>query len=206
MNSVRQYDTQPDEILAKWSQEGDEEAFSELIKRHSGKIYAKAWQLLRDEGEALEVSQEAWIKAWQKLEQFRGDATFTTWLTRIVINLCFDRIRRHRRINSRTNNSIEEMNEMGIAWESEIEQQILSPIERLEKQEMIELINEGLARLPEVQRLAIILHDIEGLEYKEVARIMGCSVGTVMSRLFYGRRRLAMILNKLQTQKKDFSS
>ena len=201
MTENRQYEEQSDEVLARWSQEGDEEAFGELVRRHSSKVYAKAFQLLRDEQEALEASQEAWVKAWQKLDQFRGDANFTTWITRVVINLCFDRIRRYKRTSRWAHDSIEEMNEAGKPWERHLPTEDPDPLAGLEREEQRRQNDEALAKLSEVQRLAIILHDLEGLEYREVARIMQCSVGTVMSRLFYGRRKLAALLEDVRKER-----
>ena len=72
-------------------------AFEELVARHRDKIYARAYSMMRNEDEALDLSQEAWVKAWQRLEQFQGDSSFPTWITRIVINLCLDQLRRQKR-------------------------------------------------------------------------------------------------------------
>src|SRR6476660_10271362 len=83
-------------------------AFEELVGRHRDKIYARAFSMLRNEDEAIDLSQEAWVKGWQRLHQFQGESSFGTWMTRIVINLCLDQLRKHKR--QRTE-SIEEMDE-----------------------------------------------------------------------------------------------
>lgn len=194
------YEQADDETLARWSRQGDQEAFGELVRRHSAKIYAKVHQLLRDEQEALEVSQEAWVRAWQKLNQFRGEANFTTWVTRVAINMCFDHIRQRRRLNKSAHESIENMTEMGIPWESHISAEEPDPTVGLEREELRQMISRALDYISEVQRQAIVLHDLEGYEYKEVAKLMRCSVGTVMSRLFYGRRKLAKILTEMMQE------
>src|SRR5262252_7225618 len=97
-----------DETLVKAAQKGDMRAFEELVARHRDKIYARAYSMMRNEEEAVDLSQEAWVKAWQRLKQFHGESSFGTWMTRIVINLCLDHLRRHKR--QRTE-SLEEMNE-----------------------------------------------------------------------------------------------
>jgi RNA polymerase sigma-70 factor (ECF subfamily) len=88
------YPSEADDALVKWSQQGDTEAFEQLVFRHRDKIYARALMMMRNEDQALEYSQEAWVKAWQRLVQFQGESSFATWVTRIVINLCLDQLRR----------------------------------------------------------------------------------------------------------------
>src|SRR5215831_2475100 len=97
-----------DPALVRAAQSGDMAAFEELVARHRDKVYARAFSMMRNEEEALDLSQEAWVKAWQRLKQFQGEASFATWLTRIVINLCLDQLRKQQR--QRTE-SIEEMDE-----------------------------------------------------------------------------------------------
>src|SRR4026209_2764115 len=86
-----------DESLVKASQRGDMRAFEELVARHRDKIYARAYSMMRNEEEAVDLSQEAWVKAWQRLKQFQGESSFGTWMTRIIINLCLDQLRKHKR-------------------------------------------------------------------------------------------------------------
>src|SRR5881275_3356468 len=86
-----------DPALVRAAQGGDMAAFEELIVRHRDKIYARAFSMMRNEEEAVDLSQEAWVKAWQRLKQFHGESSFGTWLTRIVINLCLDALRKQKR-------------------------------------------------------------------------------------------------------------
>src|SRR5881394_680142 len=86
-----------DEKLVRAAQRGDMVAFEELVARHRDKLYARAFSMVRNEDEATDLSQEAWIKGWQRLKQFQGDASFATWMTRIVINLCLDHLRKQKR-------------------------------------------------------------------------------------------------------------
>src|SRR6201997_4921457 len=102
------YSSAEDAALVRAAQKGDTDAFEELVARHRDKIYARAFSMMRNEDEAIDLSQEAWVKTWQRLKQFQGDSSFGTWMTRIVINLCLDQLRKQKR--GRTE-SIEEMSE-----------------------------------------------------------------------------------------------
>src|SRR2546425_10611894 len=86
-----------DQTLVRVAQRGDMPAFEELVARHRDKIYARAFSMMRNEDEAVDLSQEAWVKGWQRLKQFQGESSFVTWMTRIVINLCLDQLRKQKR-------------------------------------------------------------------------------------------------------------
>src|ERR1044071_6528681 len=86
-----------DQTLVRAAQKGDMTAFEELVARHRDKVYARAYSMMRNEEEAIDLSQEAWVKGWQRLVQFQGESSFSTWLTRIVINLCLDQLRKQQR-------------------------------------------------------------------------------------------------------------
>ena len=94
--------------LVRLAQEGDLGAFEELVARHRDKIYARAYSMMRNEDEALDLSQEAWVKGWQRLAQFQGDSSFVTWMTRIVINLCLDQLRKQKRQRTESIEALEE--------------------------------------------------------------------------------------------------
>src|ERR1700677_3485761 len=96
--------------LVRKSQKGDMASFEELVARHRDKVYARAYSMMRNEEEALDVSQDAWVNGWQRLAQFQGDSSFVTWMTRIVINLCLDQLRKQKRQRAE---SIEAMEENG---------------------------------------------------------------------------------------------
>lgn len=189
------YASQDDKALVQKAQKGDMLAFEELVARHRDKIYARAYSMMRNEEEAIDLSQEAWVKAWQRLAQFQGDSSFATWLTRIVINLCLDQIRRQKRQRAE---SIEEMDEESGGVERQMEVVMVNPTERMERGELRARIDEAMKKLSHEHRTVLVLHEYEELEYKEIARIMGCSIGTIMSRLFYARRRLAALLADLK--------
>ena len=180
-----------DETLVRDAQAGDMKAFEELVARHRDKIYARAFSMMRNEDEALDVSQEAWVKGWQRLKQFQGEASFATWMTRIAINLCLDAIRRRKR---RQAESIEEMAEDAGGVERLMPVLTVNPTEGLERAELRERIDQAMAQLSHDHRTVLVLHEFEQMAYREIAQSMGCSIGTVMSRLFYARRRLAGLL------------
>ncbi len=192
------YPSAADEALVKWSQSGDTEAFEQLVFRHRDKIYARALMMMRNEEEALDLSQEAWVKSWQRLHQFQGDSSFATWMTRIVINLCLDQLRRQKKVRAE---SIELLNEEAGGVERQMAVEYTNPTEGLEKDELRKRIDEAMDKLTESHRTVLVLHEFQGLEYKEIAKKVGISIGTVMSRLFYARRRMASLLRGLQRER-----
>jgi RNA polymerase sigma-70 factor (ECF subfamily) len=185
------YPTAEDTALVSASRKGDMVAFEELVSRHRDKVYARAYSMLRNEEEAVDLSQEAWVKAWQRLEQFQGDSSFLTWMTRITINLCLDQIRRNKR---RRTESIEQLDEDLGGVERQMPVISTNPTEGLEKGELRKKIDEALEKLSHEHRTVLVLHEFEDLEYKEIAKRMECSIGTVMSRLFYARRKMASLM------------
>jgi RNA polymerase sigma-70 factor (ECF subfamily) len=172
-------------------------AFEELVARHRDKIYARAYSMMRSEDEALDLSQDAWVKGWRRLAQFQGDSSFVTWMTRIVINLCLDQLRKQKR--QRTE-SIEALEEDAGGVERQMPVVNPNPTEGLERAELRQRIDRALAQLSHEHRTVLVLHEFEELEYKEIAKRMNCSIGTVMSRLFYARRRMASLLAGLKRE------
>jgi RNA polymerase sigma-70 factor, ECF subfamily len=191
------YSSADDQALVKAAQKGDTGAFEELVARHRDKIYARALSMMRNEDDAIDLSQEAWVKAWQRLNQFQGDSSFATWLTRITINLCLDRIRKQKRQRVE---SIEAMDEESGGGERQMPVVTVNPSERLERGELRQRIDKALNELSEVHRTVLVLHEFEDMEYKNIARTMNCSIGTVMSRLFYARRKMAALLADLKNE------
>jgi RNA polymerase sigma-70 factor, ECF subfamily len=180
-----------DEKLVKAAQRGDMPAFEELVARHRDKIYARAFSMMRSEEDAVDLSQEAWVKGWQRLKQFQGDSSFVTWMTRIVINLCLDQLRKQKRQRSE---SIESLEEESGGVERQMPTVVINPTEGLERRELRQRIDKALGQLSYEHRTVLILHEFEELEYKEIAKRMECSIGTVMSRLFYARRKMANLM------------
>ncbi len=192
-----QQESPSDVDLVRLAQKGDMQAFEELVARHRDKVYARAYGMMRNEDEALDLSQDAWVKGWQRLGQFQGDSTFVTWMTRIVINLCLDQLRKLKRKRAESLEAIEE--ESG-SIERQMPVVTFNPTEGLEQAELRVKINRALGLLSPEHRAVLILHEFEQMEYKEIARKMKCSIGTVMSRLFYARRRMASLLAGLRRE------
>ncbi len=184
-----------DQTLVRAAQKGDMGAFEELVARHRDKIYARALSMMRNEQEAIDLSQEAWVKGWQRLKQFQGEASFGTWMTRIIINLCLDQLRKQKR--QRTE-SIEAMTEESGGVERHMPVLTVNPTAGLERQELRQRIDRALNQLSYEHRTVLVLHEFEEMEYKQIAKAMDCSIGTVMSRLFYARRKLAALLVDLK--------
>jgi len=183
--------------LVRAAQKGDMAAFEEMVARHRDKIYARAYGMMRNEDAALDLSQEAWVKGWQRLAQFQGDSSFATWMTRIVINLCLDQLRKQKRQRAESIEVLEE--ELG-GVERFMPVTTPNPTAGLERAELRRRIDRALAQLSDEHRTVLVLHEFEELEYKEIARRMDCSIGTVMSRLFYARRRMASLLAGLKRE------
>jgi RNA polymerase sigma-70 factor (ECF subfamily) len=197
MTTQRDYSAKSDEELVRAARRGRMPAFEELVARHRDKVYARAFSMMRNEESALDLSQEAWVKAWQRLHQFQGDSSFLTWMTRIVINLCLDQLRKQKRLKAE---SIEQMAEDGGGVERHMPVITPNPTERLERAELREKIDRALGQLSHEHRTVLILHEFQELEYKQIAKKMGCSIGTVMSRLFYARRKMAVLLASLKRE------
>jgi RNA polymerase sigma-70 factor (ECF subfamily) len=197
MSLKQDYTALEDVALVKASQKGDMQAFEELVARHRDKLYARAFSMMRNEEEAVDLSQEAWVKGWQRLVQFQGDSSFATWMTRITINLCLDQIRKNKRHRSE---SIEAMNEESGGVERQMPVVTVNPTEGMERTELRQRIDKALSQLSHEHRTVLVLHEFEDLEYKEIAKKMDCSIGTVMSRLFYARRKMASLLAGLKKE------
>jgi RNA polymerase sigma-70 factor, ECF subfamily len=185
--------------LVRAAQKGDMASFEELVARHRDRIYARAYSMMRHEEEALDLSQDAWVKGWQRLAQFQGDSSFLTWMTRIVINLCLDQLRKQKRQRAE---SIEAMEEEG-GIERRLPVVHPNPTAGLERVELRQRIDRALALLSHEHRMVLVLHEFEEMEYKEIAKRMKCSIGTVMSRLFYARRRMASLLAGLRRESSE---
>src|SRR6478609_9492408 len=181
--------------LVRSAQQGDMAAFEELVARHRDKIYARAYSMMKNEEEAIDLSQEAWVKGWQRLKQFQGESSFGTWMTRIIINLCLDQLRKQKR--QRTE-SIEAMDQESGGVERQMPVVTVNPTAGLERTELRQRIDKAMQQLSHQHRTVLILHEFEEMEYKQIAKTMDCSIGTVMSRLFYARRKLAALLTDLK--------
>ena len=193
MRKVPDYSAADEPRLVDGAKCGDMQSFEELVSRYRDKVYARAYSIMRNEDLAVDLSQNAWVKAWQRLAQFHGDASFATWLNRIVTNLCLDELRRQKRLRT---DSIEEIEEATGPVENRMEIQDVDPISKLNQKELRERIDDAMDKLSDSHRAVLVLYEYEQLEYKEIADQMDTSIGTVMSRLFYARKKLAALLGE----------
>src|SRR5579859_5039966 len=136
------YSSASDEQLVKAAKKGNMAAFEELVARHRDKVYARAFSMMRNEDEAVDLSQEAWVKSWQRLKQFQGETSFGTWMTRIIINLCLDQLRKRKRQRAE---AIEEMEEESGGVERQMAIVVVNPTERLERGELRKKIDQALS-------------------------------------------------------------
>ncbi|UCC66675.1 MAG: sigma-70 family RNA polymerase sigma factor [Deltaproteobacteria bacterium] len=162
--------------LIRKVQKGEKEAFKDLIAPYQRKIYSLLYGMVGNREDALELTQEALIKAYRSIRSFRMASSFYTWLYRIAVNLALD-FRRQRTVNPEANEAIGP-------------QQKGRPDSSLLRKELNEQIRRAIAKLPSQHRAIILLREVEGLSYREISEVMGCQLGTVMSRLHYAREGL----------------
>jgi RNA polymerase sigma-70 factor (ECF subfamily) len=181
-----------DTDLVKRSQAGDSRAFDALVTRYRGRVYAMTYHMIQNETEAWDLSQEAFIKAWRALPSFKGDSSFYTWIYRIAHNCSYDWLRKKRiqgdgEFNDETGNPI-------AAGAEAVPKGDPRPDQVLKNRELGVRIKDAIAQLSPDHRTAILLREVEGQSYEEIAQVMECSLGTVMSRLFYARKKLQELL------------
>lgn len=168
---------------------GDPQAFAILIGRHKDRLWAVALRTMRDPDEAADALQDAMINAFRRADSFRGDSAVTTWLHRVVVNACLDRMRRNG-VRRTTPLPEESTGYAGIP----------DTVDHLDRAELHWEIAGALAQLPEDQREAITLVEIEGYSIDEAARLLDCPSGTVKSRCSRGRAKLAQSLGHLRNR------
>jgi len=181
-----------DQELVRDARQGDRQAFEGLVRRYSERAFRVAFRVLRDASSSEEVLQEAFIKAYKGLRTFESRSSFYTWLYRIVVNMALDRRRSERRATT-------------VEWDDSVAHSIdpraVAPTSRdpelaSQRRRVRELVVEGVQGLPEGQREVLLLREVDGLSYEEIAESMGISKGTVMSRLHYARKKMVGFLGR----------
>ena len=178
-----------DHDLVLAARKGDRGAFRTLFERYHRRAYALALGVLRHADDALDVVQDAFVKAHKYLDKFEGNSSFYTWLYRIVMNLAIDHLRKHRRVKP------VEFDETRVE-EDRADETLLprilggNPGRALMDKEIRRRIDAALDELSENHRAVLVMRELEGLSYEEMAQVMGCSKGTIMSRLFHARRNM----------------
>jgi RNA polymerase sigma-70 factor (ECF subfamily) len=182
-----------DQALVERCRSGDLAAFEPLVEKYRERVWRLAYHYVRDREEAWDVAQEAFIRAWQALPSFRGQSAFYTWLFRIVVNVATDRARsRAARGRAFGTEAVPEED-----WERVLIDPARGPDESAARAEQRDRVRRALDALPEHHRAIIMLSDLEGLSYREIAEVLGIPMGTVMSRLHNARKRLRRVLGPL---------
>lgn len=182
--------------LVRDAQAGDLAAYDELVKRHQERIYGLCYHMTSNHEDAHDLAQDAFVKAWQALKTFKGDASFYTWVYRIAVNTCLNHLK------TRRNRSIHlSLNDLDINPENDPDLVALvsdrTPRRDAGLSELQRRLNESLLKLSEEHRAVVTLHDIQGVPHDEIAKILGVNPGTVRSRLFYARQQLQAWLSDL---------
>ena len=190
-----------DQQLVERVQRGDKAAFDLLVSKYQRKIFRLLSRLIRDAAEVEDVAQEAFIKAYRALPNFRGDSAFYTWLYRIAINTAKNHlVSQGRRAPTTTEADIEEAETFD---DGEHLRDLNTPDSMLLSKQVGEAVNRAIDQLPEDLRTAIVLREIEGLSYEEIAESMNCPIGTVRSRIFRAREAIAQELKPVLDTAKD---
>jgi RNA polymerase sigma-70 factor, ECF subfamily len=184
---------QDDIALVRRCQKGDALAFEQLVIKYRSKVFSMVYGMVQNEQDAWDLAQEGFIKAWRSIHRFKGEAYFYTWLYRIVTNVTIDSLRRK---------GLKKTAEFDDAiTPAEIEPGSKTvpnpdpmPHHGLEREEIRSRIEHAINKLSPEHRAVIVMKEIEELQYNEIAKVLGCSIGTVMSRLFYARKKLQTLL------------
>lgn len=173
---------------------GDQRAFRELVERHQRKAHAVAFGLVRNPEDAREVVQEAFLRVYRHLHEFAGQASFGTWLYRIVVNLAIDVLRKRAPGQAI---ELEDHTDLDAAPAELLPMRgAYDPHDALGRKRLVEAMQSALDKLPPYHRAVILLRELEGMSYEEMAQTLNVSKGTIMSRLFHARRKMQVMLRE----------
>lgn len=175
-----------DEALVAAARDGDFASFEKLFERHRNLVYRFVFQMSNRRDDAEDLTQEVFVRAYQNLSRYRDEAKFTTWLLRIATNLATDRSRMYQRRMALENQ--ESGSQGALAWMTI--GNVENPVENLESDRRVEILRKAIMALPDHHRNVIILRDIEEMEYKDMADLLGCTIGGAKLRVLRARRAL----------------
>jgi RNA polymerase sigma-70 factor, ECF subfamily len=180
--------------LVKQCQAGDTGAFDQLVTRYRTRIFGMIYNMVHNEQDAWDLAQDSFVKAWKSIGRFRGKSSFYTWMYRIVMNVTIDWLRKKqvKGAGAEFDDAVQ-LKEIDPAAKTAPKAEEL-PYERMERGELRAKIDKAIAQLSPEHRAVILMKETEGMQYHEIAESLGCSIGTVMSRLFYARKRLQNLL------------
>lgn len=171
------------------AQAGDLDAYDTLVRRHQSRVYSAVYHLTSNHEDANDLTQVAFIKAFRVLKTFKGDSSFFTWVYRIAVNRTLNFLKQRR--NRKPHLSLDDLD-----FNAETDPDVVAfvsennPRREATLSELQRILNVALQKLSERHRLVVTMHDIQGMTHEEIAKVLGCSVGTVRSRLFYARQQL----------------
>jgi RNA polymerase sigma-70 factor (ECF subfamily) len=186
-----------DQQLVELIKNGDRPAFRLIVQRYQQRVYSIAFGMVRNEDDAMDVAQEAFLKVHRYIDRFQGNSNFYTWLYRIVVNLCIDHIRKSKK--ARIVDYDDTLNHKDGAEQSEgavMGSGFKDPLRALANHELGDEISKAIDALSPKHREVILLREVEGQSYREIADLMEISVGTVMSRLHHARNNLQRSLRR----------
>ena len=183
-----------DQQLVKRVQQGDKRAFDMLVLKYQHKVAALVSRFIHDHAEVQDVTQEAFIKAYRALPNFRGDSQFYTWLYRIAVNTAKNYLVSRSRRPPSSDVAIEDA--MYFEGNSRLKD-LENPQNKLSTDELMEKVNQSIKKLPEDLRVALTLREYDGMSYEEIADVMACPVGTVRSRIFRARETVEQAIQPL---------
>ena len=180
--------------LVRRCQAGDTEAFDELVARYRTRVFGMIYNMVHSEQDAWDLAQDSFLKAWKSIKRFRGRSSFYTWIYRIVMNVTIDWLRKKqiKGVGTEFDDAIQ-LRQVDPASKTVPKTEAL-PYETMERDEIRVRIDKAIAQLSSEQRAVILMKEIEDMQYHEIAEALGCSIGTVMSRLFYARKKLQTLL------------
>ena len=189
-----------DKALVERAARGDGIAFSELVNRHYEKAVRVAFGMRKDRFDAEDVAQEAFSRVYRKLESFEGQSAFSTWLYRIVVNLSIDALRKRKR--QRRADVDDELTREALRSDEELWPVFdeSDPMLSVERRELRGRLDAAFAELPEIHRAVLLLREVQGLSYEEIAETLQIKKGTVMSRLFHARKAMQVKLTAQETE------
>jgi RNA polymerase sigma-70 factor, ECF subfamily len=188
-----------DADLVERSQAGDMRSFDQLVTRYRGKVYAMIVNMIHNEADAWDLAQDAFVKAWKALPRFEARSNFYTWLYRIAHNVTYDWLRKRKVRGDGTEfDDTIRMDSIESAAPT-APKGVARPDENVENTELRCRIETAISKLSPDHRAVILLKEVDGLKYQEIADTVGCSIGTVMSRLFYARKKLQILLKDAHT-------
>ena len=186
-------DLEQDVALVRKAQGGDLDAYNELVRRYQERIYGTLYHMTSNHEDANDLTQDAFVKAWQALPSFKGDSSFFTWLYRIAVNKTLNFLKQrgkryHLSLNDMDVNAGNDPDLVALVSDH-------TPQRNANLNELQEKLNAAMQKLSETHRTVVVLHDIQGMSHEEIGKIIGCNTGTVRSRLFYARQQLQAYLS-----------